>query len=108
MLKTQKHLAMNSAKNQSTHILVTTGDESDDSETSDIDFVIQNLNRQFIVRTDEYKYLLCTSVSKMSEAQLAPAQTFKMVLYVEKVNFNFKLLNLKLLNFLAKNSILNV
>ena len=71
---------------------MTTGDESNDSKISDIDFVIQNFNGQIIVRTDDYQNLSYPSVPKMSEAYLEPAQAFKMVLYVEKVN-DIKLLN---------------
>ena len=62
------------------------GDESDDSETSDIDFVIKNFNGQIIVRTDDYQKLSYASVSKMSKAYLEPAQAFNMELYAEKVN----------------------
>ena len=41
-----------------------TDDESDDSESFDIDFVIQNFNRQMTVRTDDYQNLSYTNISK--------------------------------------------
>ena len=63
-----------------------TGDESNDSETSDIDFVIKNFNGQIIVRSDDYQKLSYASVSKMSKAYLEPAEAFKMELYAETVN----------------------
>ena len=40
------------------------GDESDDSESFDIDFFIQNFNRQMIVRIDDYQNLSYANASK--------------------------------------------
>ena len=58
-----------------------TGDESDDSETSDIDFTISNFKRTDYCRNWWLPEFTVASVSKMSEAYLEPAQAFKMVLW---------------------------
>lgn len=55
-----------------------TGDENDDGESSDIDFLIQNFNGQTILGTDDYQNLSYESVSDMLEAYLEPTQAFKM------------------------------
>ena len=67
-VETQKHFAINSVKNYTPYILLTTGDKRGDSKTSN------------------YQKLSHVSVSKMSETYLERVQAFKKVLYVEKIN----------------------
>ena len=76
------------------------GDESDDSETSNIDFLFQNVNKLNIIATDNCPNLLLAFFKDEVNSEAVP--TLKMKLLAKIFN------RIKSLNIFAKGSIVDV
>ena len=54
--------------------------ETDDNDTSDINFFTESFHGQIIIQTGDYQELSFASILKLPDAYLKPSQAFKTML----------------------------